>query len=208
MKTTPIAFNSYYKEVTKKVQIYLHHTAGGPNAKTVFQGWEANPERIATCVVIDASGEIVQGYGSEYWAYHLGLKNDIFKANALPYVNLDKCSIGIEICCWGQLTKKGAKYYNYVGGEVDVDEVVELSKPYKGFKYFHHYTDAQIESVKSLLLHWKDKYDIDITYHEDIWDISKRALSATNGVFTHNSVRKDKIDVYPNPKLIEMLKSL
>ena len=29
-----------------------------------------------------------------------------------------------------------------------------------------------------------------------------------NGVYTHNSVRKDKADVYPHPKLIEALKAL
>jgi len=33
-------------------------------------------------------------------------------------------------------------------------------------------------------------------------------LKGKAGVFTHNSVRKDKVDVYPHPKLIEMLKSL
>jgi hypothetical protein len=27
-------------------------------------------------------------------------------------------------------------------------------------------------------------------------------------VFTHNSVRLDKVDMYPHPKLIEMLQSL
>lgn len=28
------------------------------------------------------------------------------------------------------------------------------------------------------------------------------------GVFTHNSVRMDKVDIYPHPKMIAMLKSL
>jgi hypothetical protein len=59
-----------------------------------------------------------------------------------------------------------------------------------------------------LLKLWKDKYGIDLTYNADIWDVTKRALSGENGVFTHNSVRKDKADVYPHPKLIEALKAL
>jgi hypothetical protein len=33
-------------------------------------------------------------------------------------------------------------------------------------------------------------------------------LKNESGVFTHNSVRADKADVYPCPRLIEMLKSL
>jgi hypothetical protein len=60
-----------------------------------------------------------------------------------------------------------------------VKDVCKLDKPYKGFTYF-----------------------------EDIWSVTKRALSGKNGVFTHNSVRADKIDVYPHPDLISMLQSL
>ena len=70
------------------------------------------------------------------------------------------------------------------------------------------YTDAQIQSVKELLLLWKDKYNIPLTYHEDIWDITPRALKGEPGVYTHNSVRTDKVDIYPCPRMIAMLKTL
>jgi N-acetyl-anhydromuramyl-L-alanine amidase AmpD len=121
---------------------------------------------------------------------------------------LDKISIGIELCNWGGLTKKGGKFYHYLGKEVPADEVVELDKPHRGYKYVHAYSDAQIESVIQLLKLWNKKYGIDISYNEDIWDITPRALKGESGVFTHCSVRKDKIDVTPQPKLIEALKSL
>jgi len=55
---------------------------------------------------------------------------------------------------------------------------------------------------------WKDRYQIPLTYHQDIWDVTPRALKGEAGVFTHNSVRFDKVDVYPHPKLVTMLKSL
>jgi hypothetical protein len=129
-------------------------------------------------------------------------------SQGLPFLPLDRSSIGIEICNYGPLTQKGGKYYNYVGGEIKKDDVIELDKPYKGYKYWQNYTDAQIESVKELLMHWSTKYGIDLTYNEDIWEVSKRALKGEEGVFTHNSVRPDKADVYPHPKLIAMLKSL
>ncbi|MFN9953859.1 MAG: peptidase C14 caspase catalytic subunit P20, partial [bacterium] len=70
------------------------------------------------------------------------------------------------------------------------------------------YTDAQIESVRQLLLYWNKIHGIDLTYNEDIWQVSDRALKGENGVFTHNSYRKDKTDVSPQPKLIAMLKAL
>jgi hypothetical protein len=206
--------SQYYAEEHPKKQIYLHHTAGNSNAEQVFKGWESNPERIATCVSISGKGktsidgEIVQGFSSKFWAYHLGLKQDTFTKYGVKYQSLDKISIGIEICNWGQLTLKDGKFYNYVNREVPAEEVCELATPYKGYKYYHNYTDAQIESTKQLLLLWKEKYNIPLTYNEDIWDITPRALKGEAGVFTHNSVRKDKVDIYPHPKMIEMLKSL
>ena len=62
--------------------------------------------------------------------------------------------------------------------------------------------------VKELLLLWKESYKIPLSYNEDIWDISKRALAGEAGVYTHNSVRKDKVDIYPHPKMIEQSLSL
>lgn len=209
---TPFSESQYIKEELPKSQIYLHHTAGGPDGVKVFQYWGGNSERIATCVAISGKGsvdgQIVQGFSSKYWAFHLGLKESTFQKHGVPYRSLDRTSIGIEICNWGQLKKVGTKYFNYVNREVPAAEVIQLDTPYKGYEYFHNYTDKQIESVKDLLLLWNNRYGIPLDYNEDIWDISKRALKGESGVYTHNSVRSDKIDVYPAPKLIEMLKSL
>jgi hypothetical protein len=126
----------------------------------------------------------------------------------LPYKNLDKTSIGIEICNWGQLTEKNGKFYTYVNTEVPSNQVMVLDTPYKGYKYWHNYTEAQIASVKELLLFWNDAYGIPLDYNEDIWGVTTRALKGEKGVFTHNSVRRDKVDVYPHPGLVSMLKSI
>lgn len=198
----------YYDVVFPKTQIYLHHTAGSPNADQVWDWWKADKSPIATCVVIDDSGEIVQGFSSKFWAYHLGLKNNHFGMHGLPFKNLDKISIGVELTNWGPLTLKNGKFYNYVNKEVPKERVCTLKEPFRGITYFEDYTDAQVDSLKDLLLLWKEKYNIPLTYTEDLWNVSKRALSGDPGLYTHNSVRPDKIDIYPNPKIIEMLKSL
>lgn len=214
IKQVKFPLTQFFQDIHPKKQIYIHHTAGNASGEAVFAGWAANTERIATCVSISGKGkntvdgQIVQGFSSRFWAYHLGLKQTVFTKAGVKYQSLDKISIGIEICNWGQLTLKDGKYINYVNREVPADEVCILEKPYKGYKYYHNYTDAQIESVKELLLLWKKTYNIPLSYNEDIWDISKRALSGGPGVYTHNSVRKDKVDIYPHPKMIEMLKSL
>lgn len=207
----------YIQEEKEKVQIYLHHTAGNSDPFGVFKDWSTNPERIATCVTIGGlpkknddflNGQIVQGYPSKEWAYHLGLRESTFHKFNLPYKSLDRISIGIEICNWGQLTFKKNRFYSWSNSLVPDKEVIELSTPFRGFKYFHNYTEEQIVSVEKLLRYWGSKYNIPLTYHDDIFDVNARALSGEPGVFTHCSVRYDKVDIYPHPKLIEMLKSL
>jgi hypothetical protein len=204
--------SQYMREEHPKKQIYLHHTAGNASGENVFKYWSTTKERVATCVSIsgpaDVDGLIVQGFNSKFWAFHLGLKESTFNRMGVPYMSLDKISIGIEICNWGQLTYKDGQYINYVGKPVPAKEVITLDKPYKGFQTFHNYSDAQIESVRKLLILWNERYNIPLTYKDSIWDLSKDALSGVAGVYTHNSVRTDKIDVYPHPKLIQMLKSL
>ena len=214
---TPFPASQYIAEEHPKKQIYIHHTAGNANPFAVFTGWASNTERIATCVSVGGKpkagsnwqdGEVVQGFSSKFWAYHLGLKESTFDKFNVPYRSLDKNSIGIEICNWGQLTEKNGKFFNYVNKEVPADEVCELDTPHRGHKFYHNYTDAQIEAVKDLLLLWKPRYNIPLTYYQDIWDVTPRALKGEAGVFTHNSVRFDKVDVYPHPKLVTMLKLL
>ena len=109
-----------------KRQIYLHHTAGSPNGVGTFGWWASNTERVATCVSISSigkgciDGQIIQGFSSKFWAYHLGLQKSVFSNLKIPYQQLDKISIGIEICNWGHLRENNGKFYNYVGKELMV----------------------------------------------------------------------------------------
>jgi hypothetical protein len=218
IKHVALKEGQYFREEVKKVQIVLHHTAGNSSAPATIQNWNTDDRgKIATCIVVSGKGtstgtydgEICQCYSSKYWAYHLGLKSDIFRSKGVPYKSIDPLAIGIEICNWGPLTLKGHKFYNYVDREVPSDQVCALDKPYKGHLYYHAYTDAQIESVRQLLVYWGKVHGIPLKYNEtDMWDISKNALSAVPGIYTHNSYRKDKSDISPQPKMIAMLKTL
>lgn len=216
--------SQYIKENVKKTQIVLHHTAGNSSGPAVIKMWDNDDRgRIATCVTISGNGlskdtfdgEICQAFSSKNWAYHLGIKPDVFRSRGVAYQNLDKLSIGIEICNWGPLEKVGvgpgtnSKFFNYVNREVPASQVCELDKPYKGHKYYHAYTDAQIESVRQLLVYWNEVYKIPLDYKaSDMWDVSTNALKGLPGVYTHNSYRRDKTDISPQPKMIAMLESL
>ena len=106
--------NEYVRVETDKKQIYLHHTAGNSSGVNCIRYWNNDKRgRVATCVVISGKdakmskdGEICQAFSSKYWAYHLGVRSEIFKAHDVDYRLLDKNSIGVEICNWGYLTEK------------------------------------------------------------------------------------------------------
>ena len=192
--------DQYFKEKTLKTQIVVHHTAGGGNAENVIHGWNFNSERIGTAFLIDNKGEVFKAFEPEFWAYHLGLKT-------ADNVKLNKGSIGTEVCNWGQLIKKGNEFYNYVNKVVPENEVVQIKK-FRGFEYYHKYNDAQIESLRKLLLELCAKFGISKHYNADMWDISPNALKGTNGIYTHVSYRSDKNDMSPQINVIEMFKNL
>jgi len=209
--------DDYCREEVQKVQIYLHHTAGSPSAINTARYWQNDGSKVSTAFIIagnvksanEKDGDIIQCFSSKYWAYHLGLKSETFNSMKLPYKKLDSISIGIEICNWGQLTKcPDGSFVNYVNSKVPLNEITELEKPFKGFSFYHKYTDAQIAALKDLLIYLCNAFQINRVYNPDIFDISKRALAGENGIFTHNSVRKDKWDMYPCPRMIAMLSSL
>ncbi len=84
---------------------------------------------------------------------------------------------------------------------------------FKGYKYFEKYSDAQIAAVKNIILGWMDKYQIEFEYnYNTLFPVYGRdfkpAYSAAKGLYTHNSVRRDKSDIFPQSELIEMLKSI
>ena len=208
IKQARLKESQFFAELSLKTQIYLHHTAGGGNAEAVSRYWNGNTERIATAFIIGADGLIVQCFSSKHWAWHLGVGQKEFKAQGVPYTNLNKTSVGIEVCNWGYLKEKNGHFYNYVNARVPDSMVTTLDQPYKGYKHWYKYTDAQIESTRQLLVYLCETYDIPKEYRSEIFALDKEAFKGTPGIYTHNSVRKDKSDIYPCPRMIEMLKKL
>jgi hypothetical protein len=181
---------------------YCHSDRSSSTVKNLYENAAAlGPYTQSTS--IEAVNFLLLGLGSSYSSSKISLFYCGASFSAGEVTSFYNALIG-----WGWVTKKGGKYLTYVNSEVDPEEVITLDKPFRGFKHWHKYTDAQIDSVVSLLKLWNDKYSIDISYNPDIWDVTQRALKGENGVFTHCSVRKDKFDVFPQPELIEALKSL
>jgi N-acetyl-anhydromuramyl-L-alanine amidase AmpD len=198
----------FFEEPSDKTQIYLHHTAGNGNAEGVSRFWNSNDSQIATAFIVGENGTIVQCFSSKHWAWHLGIDSQDFATRGLPYKNLNKLSVGIEVCNWGMLKEKNGKFYNYVGGEINPSYVTTLETPYKGYKHWYKYTDAQIEATRQLVVYLCETYGIPKAYRKEIWSLDNEAFKGSKGIYTHNSVRKDKADIYPCPRMIKMLENL
>lgn len=209
--------DQYFKEDCSalKKQIVIHHTVSSGNAENVVHGWQFNPERVGTAFIIDGDGVIHQAFGSKYWAYHLAFSKSTNKVPEWAHdfkreTLIAKASIGIEVCSYGPLifSEKDNCYYNTYKQIIPKEQVEELDKPFRGFKFWHKYTDKQLASLKELLIYLCATYNIDKAYDHGIWDINERALHGDSGIFTHVSYRSDKSDAYPSPRLIELLKNV
>lgn len=164
--------DEYFPVVTDKKTIVLHHTAGSHRPDWVVSAWDRDKTkggkslRVAIYYVVGGKstrgndsewdGVIVEAFDLKYWAHHLGTKST-------NNSQLNKQSVGIEICNYGPLTKsQDGQFFTYVNSKVQEEDVIDLGKNWRGFRYYHNYTDKQIESVKHIIETVSDKYKIDV----------------------------------------------
>lgn len=195
IKKIPLKEDQYLHDVFTKKHIILHHTAGGSAASSIAH-WASNSERIATPYVIDRNGDIFECYDPKYWAYHLGVKGNS---------SIEKSSIGIEICSYGALTEKNGKLLTYTGKEIPKEKSTKLDKAFRGFQIWESYTPQQIASLKVLLPYLVDKFKIKLQIdRKDFWEYKDPSI-LPSGIYSHTTVRKDKIDIFPQKELVDLV---
>ena len=205
----PLASDQYCREETFKNTIYVHHTAGNSNPYSVLRWWAEEPSPVATSFVIGGDGTLVQAFSSKYWAYHLGLKKSNMPPGSESSRVLNNQAIGIEICNWGWLKYNDGKFYTYVNSTIPEEDVIVLTTPYRNYKYWHKYTDAQLKVCAELIQFLAGKFNIPMCYKGDqMFELDIRAFKGEPGIWTHTSVRQDKTDCSPQPNLIKMLKGV
>lgn len=201
----------------KNDYIILHHTAGGANPRSVVDYWEKDSlGRVATEFIVGGQncntgntkydGRIVRAFPEGCQAYHIG-------SSGSSYMNTH--AVGIEMCNFGYVDNNKT----YTGANVDSKQIVSLSVPFKGYLFWHKYSDAQLKAVKDLLLYISNRDNIDL--HEGLykWIKAEGAIKAfgfhkdayegkVKGLLTHTNIRKDKFDCSPQPNLVDMIMSL
>ena len=209
-------YGNYFLTEFNKSQMVFHWTHGWDNARGVFDWWKNDKvKHVATPGAINDQGEYYRGFDEKFWAHHIGCKNRHFTPFNLPNINsnLNRSSVGLEICNWGPLIKNNDGTYTPVGyeGKIKIKssdiEVVELN--YRGYKHFEKIKDAEIATAKNWALLMSIRFDIPIDYdHAQMWQQNSKALTGAAGMYSHGSYRDDKCDIHPQPEFIEMLKSL
>ena len=206
----------FINKETQKDQIFIHHTASDGSPYSVVEYWKNQKNKVATSFIIARGngknykdGDIIQCFPSKYWAWHLGLKPSMLVHGGRNNTDMNSKAVGIELCNWGYLTEKNGEFITYAGTKVPASEVITYETPYRGYKYYQKYTDAQLESTRNLIKYLAEKYSIPVEFKGmEMFDIDKRCLMGEPGIWTHTSCRKDKFDWHPQPNAIEMLKSL
>lgn len=208
----------YVHETYNNQYVVLHHTASGPNPFNVIDLWgRDNRGRIGTEFVLggqdhvtgndEYDGKMVQAFPQGNLAWHIGKSGS-------GYMN--KRSVGLEICSIGYLDNDKRSYVNRVAKE---DQIITLSKPFKGFLYWHNYSDTQLEEIEKWIKYVADRDNIDVRqglqqlikkygptkafdFHQEAYEGKMR------GLLSHGNIRTDKTDVYPHPGLVEIIANL
>ena len=208
--------DEYLVGPTKKEYLFLHHTAGGHDPYGVVKMWNNDTRgRIGTEFVLGGQsafngndlydGVIVQAFPEGAYGWHLG-------NNGSDYMHSH--SVGIEVCNFGFI--KDGK--TYTGQKADPKQIVELTKPFRGYKFWHRYSDKQLSTLKALILHIAERDNIDVRKGL-VEEIRKNGAAAfewnenafygrVKGMWTHTNTRKDKVDMFPQQELMDMLLSL
>lgn len=211
----------FSEEKTRKTSIFLHHTAGWNDPYQQVRIWERDKRgRVGTQFLIGGpnssngdrqyDGVVIQCFDDEFWAGHLGNVNKF----------MHKHSVGIELCNFGFLEYKKGEFLTWAGTPVQEDQVIELSDPFRGYRYYHKYSNAQIKSLHNLLLYLSKLHKIDIEEGLQEWIFDKGRYEALeynselrwngkSGLYSHTNVNEEyKWDINPQPNIMNMIEGL
>ena len=206
------------KYIFQNEYLVLHHTAGWHNPYNTVRQWGNDTRgRIATEFVVGGSsikgddnaydGEVVQAFPEGCQGWHIGPSGSRF---------MNRHSVGIEMCNFGQLTEAGK---SYIGTQADLSQIYKFAEPFKNYSKFHKYSAKQINTLRELILYIANRDSIDIRDGLIKW-INKGDVAAAfsyqqdahdgkvKGLLVHGNIRKDKIDIFPQEELVEMLLNL
>lgn len=201
---------------TSKEYVFLHHTAGWHKPKNCIDSWGRDSRgSVATEFVLGGQsikgnddkwdGKMIQAFPDGGYGWHLG-------KNGSQHMHTH--SVGIEVCNFGYI--KDGK--TYAGTTADQGQIVTLAKEFRGHKDWHRYSNVQIEALSKWILYIAERDNIDVRdglvaeirkKGADGFEFNENAFyGKIKGMWTHTNTRKDKVDMFPQQELLDMLLSL
>lgn len=206
----------YKNGPTNKEYLFLHHTAGWHNPYQVVDAWGRDTRgAVATEFVLGGQsvkgndnthdGKLIQCFPEGAYGWHLG-------DNGSQHMHTH--SVGIEVCNFGYIVNGKT----YAGTSAHESQIVTLPQAFRGHKDWHRYSDKQIEVLRKWILYIAERDNIDVRAGlvEEIkakgvagFEFNEKAYyGKVKGMWTHTNTRKDKVDMFPQPELVDMLLSL
>ncbi len=142
--------------------VIVHYTAGPYRASL---NTLTNPRVSASAhILVDRDGSITQLIPFNVIAWHAG--RSAYKGRS----GFNKYSIGIEIVNSGPVKKSGNVYRSWFGSAYNPSDVIEaVHRNQTRSKYWHIYTEEQIQAVTDLCRVLIEEYKIENIYgHEEI----------------------------------------
>lgn len=142
--------------------VIIHYTAGPYKASL---NTLTNPKVKASAhILVDRDGSVIQMVPFDTIAWHAG------RSSYKGRTGFNKYSIGIEIVNSGPLTKSGNVYRSWFGSAYNPSDVIEgIHRNQSRSKFWHVYTEEQIQTVTELCRLFIEEYNIKyILGHEEI----------------------------------------
>jgi len=204
--------SEYFATRQAKSGIALHHTVGG-NAQTSFRLWRSDktdgdrPNLVATAYLIERDGTVFEVFDPAAWAYQFGLP-----WTPAARLAFERRFIGIEIASEGGLIERDGELYCFdrvsPRTRKPKEEAFDCGDPYRGYRWFDRYELAQLEALGRLVDDLCTRFAIPRQYPDQPFDYYGDALAPFEGIIGHATVRKDKSDPAPDPRLWQMLEQL
>lgn len=183
----------FYPECVDKDQITLHYTVG------YLPGDIANLSKadrhVSVPFVIGRNGHIYNLFPSQYWAYHLG------RGAVGGNTHGSRRTIAIELSNIGPLQRIGNHLHTSYGDHYCHIEEKELyfQRSFRGFDYFASFTEAQYQSLNTLLRYLTQRYQIPrVLLDESLRYQCLESIPEFRGIATHVNYRASgKTDLGP-----------
>jgi hypothetical protein len=196
--------------------IFLHHSA------TEMDKGTGNMINIFNSRGVASSHRGIDGLGNIET-----ILEDKLRANcqAVDGYMFNTSGMSVELIALGWVKNKLQDDGTYLQGDVKIaaDKTAlavdfnENPKSYKGFERFAAYTQPQVDATVKLIREWGKLYKIPFVFNQEQFNLmfppkSKlntkwlKNITTTKGVFTHNTVKGTKSDIFPDPLLIKTFK--